>query len=565
MFSSLLLPLLSVAALASPLNERQSGPSVTIKNGTVIGSSSQGVDSFKGIPFAQPPVGNLRLRPPQSINKSFGTFQATGTPKACPQFLTQVDTSNVPEAALSKLLDSPLVQNVTDSGEDCLTITVQRPAGISSSAKLPVLYWIYGGGFEAGSAGMYDGSSIVTKSISQKQPIIYVNVNYRLGGFGFLAGKDLANEHSTNLGLRDQRLGLQWVAENIAAFGGDPTKVTIWGESAGAISVADQTLINGGDNTYKGKPLFRGAIMDSGSIIPAEQVTTEAPQLVYDTVVKNAGCSGAANKLACLRSVDYTTFLNAANSVPGIFSYRSVDLAYLPRPDSGDKFFSQSPEIAINSGRFTKVPLIVGDQEDEGTLFSLSQSNITTDDQLVTYLASYFPDNANANANVRTLLNTYPDQPLVGQPAGSPFDTEALNNIYPEFKRLAAVLGDITFTLTRRVYLSVVSSKVKSWSYLSTYLHGTPVLGTFHGSDIVFAYGLAGDNAITDSIQTYYINFVNNLNPNTGTTGQVVWPQWQSGNPQLLEFGALNNSLLADDFRQASYQDLLASQSEFRV
>lgn len=92
---------------------------------------------------------------------------------------------------------------------------------------------------------MYDGSTIIQKSMSLNEPIIYVAVNYRLGGFGFLAGKELANEHATNLGLRDQRLGLEWVAENIAAFGGDPNKVTIWGESAGSISVFDQTVING--------------------------------------------------------------------------------------------------------------------------------------------------------------------------------------------------------------------------------------------------------------------------------------------------------------------------------
>lgn len=251
--------------------------------------------------------------------------------------------------------------------------------------------------------------------------------------------------------------------------------------------------------------------------------------------------------------------------MPGIFSYRSVDLAYLPRPDSGDNFFPESPDIAINAGRFTKVPVIIGDQEDEGTLFSLVQGNITTNDQLVTYLASYFPDNANANGDIRTLLTTYPNQPILGQPAGSPFRTAGLNNIYPQFKRLAAVLGDITFTLTRRVYLSVVGPQVKSWSYLSTYLYGTPILGTFHGSDVIFAYGLAGPSPITDSIQTYFVNFVNNLDPNVGATGQTLWPQWQSGKSQLLNFEALRNSLLADDFRQASYQDLAASQTEFRI
>jgi carboxylesterase type B len=111
---------------------------------------------------------------------------------------------------------------------------------------------------------MYPGNIWVDASQQQKQPIIVVTVNYRVGGHGFLGGKELHAEGSTNLGLLDQRLGLQWVSDNIDAFGGDPTKVTIWGESAGAISVFDQMAAYDGNNTYKGKPLFRGAIMNSG-------------------------------------------------------------------------------------------------------------------------------------------------------------------------------------------------------------------------------------------------------------------------------------------------------------
>ncbi|CAK4031873.1 Lipase 5 [Lecanosticta acicola] len=565
-----LLSLLTAVAIAAPLDERQSGPSVTIENGTVVGSSSEGVDSFKGIPYAQPPVGNLRLRPAQSITTSFGTIQATGSPSSCPQFFTQVDTDNVPEDAVGVLLDSPLLQEATMSSEDCLTMNVQRPTGTNSSSDLPVLFWIFGGGFEFGSTSMYDASSIVQQSIKLGQPIIYVSVNYRLGGFGFLAGSDLAKEGSTNLGLRDQRMGLHWTAENIKAFGGDPSKVTIWGESAGSISVFDHTVINGGDNTYNGKPLFRGGIMNSGSVVPATDVSSAKPQAVYDTVVENAGCSSASDKLACLRSTDYTTFLNAANSVPGIFSYQSLDLSYLPRPDPGDNFFSQSPEISINADNFTKVPLIIGDQEDEGTLFSLVTDNITTNQQLHDYVASYFPANPTVDQDVTNLLTYYPDEPLEGQPAGSPFRTGPLNNIYPQFKRLAAILGDLTFTLARRVYLETIQPKQSqpTWSYLSSFFYGTPVLGTFHASDLLFSYELIpGPNEVQTTLQTYYVSFVNYLDPNAlGNVAPMInWPQWTTQSPQLMNFLSLSNQIIEDDFRKNASDYLMTSQAKYRI
>jgi carboxylesterase type B len=112
---------------------------------------------------------------------------------------------------------------------------------------------------------MYQGSTWVEESLNHGQPIVVVTVNYRVGGYGFLGGKELHAEGSTNLGLLDQRLGLEWVSDNIRAFGGDPTKVTIWGESAGSISVFNHMAAYDGNHTYKGKPLFRGAIMNSGA------------------------------------------------------------------------------------------------------------------------------------------------------------------------------------------------------------------------------------------------------------------------------------------------------------
>ncbi|KAF8854842.1 alpha/beta-hydrolase [Acephala macrosclerotiorum] len=552
-----LLLLLAVlpATLAAPAPQpikRASAPTVSIAtpSATIVGVTTV-VESFFGIPFAQPPTGALRLKPPQSLTTGLGTVYATGIPLACPQMYFDDDSSSIPSAILGTLLDLPLFQTITNAGEDCLTINVQRPIGTTSSSNLPVLFWIFGGGFEIGSTLMYDGANIVEDSVTDGQPVVFVAVNYRVGGFGFMPGAEILAEGSSNLGLLDQRLGLQWVQDNIASFGGDPTKVTIWGESAGAISVLDQMAMYDGDITYKGNPLFRGAIMDSGSIVPADPVDCPKGQVVFDTVVATAGCTSATDKLACLRALDYSDFLTATNSVPGLLSYSSIALSYLPRPDG--VVLTESPDLLIEAGKYAAVPFIIGDQEDEGTIFALFQSNISTTAELVTYLQTYFFNDA-TTAQITSLVDTYPDDAS----DGSPFGTSILYEIYPQFKRLAAILGDLTFTLTRRVFLNVhtsVNPDVPSWSYLGSYDYGTPFLGTFHGSDLLQVFYGILPNYASAAIQKYYFNFIYNLNPNVyngSTTEYMDWPQW-SANQQLMQFYANSANLLADDFRSTSY------------
>ncbi|KAI9644394.1 hypothetical protein NHQ30_007751 [Ciborinia camelliae] len=571
-----LIPIVGLLSIASalpvetpvrdvPIEERAAAPTVTIASpvATIIGGAGIAVETFAGIPFAQPPVGGLRLKPPQPITSALGTIKATTQAASCPQFFfSDAVNDAIPTSALGLLLDTPVFQKVLNAGEDCLYLNIQRPAGTTSSSKLPVLFWIYGGGFELGGTSMYDGSSWVAESIAEGKPIIFVAVAYRVGGFGFLPGAEVLADGSANLGLLDQRLGLKWVADNIAAFGGDPTKVTIWGESAGAISVFDQMALYGGDNTYKGKALFRGAIMNSGSIIPADPVDCPKGQVVYNTVVASAGCSTASDTLACLRGVSYQTLLNATNSVPGLLSYSSVALSYLPRPDG--TVLTQSPDILLSSGAWAKVPFIVGDQEDEGTIFALFQSNISTTAQLATYFKSVFFPNTDASI-LNGLLATYPDD----LSSGSPFRTLLFNNWYPQFKRLAAILGDITFTLTRRAFLQTalaVAPAVPSWSYLSSYDYGTPFLGTFHGSDILQVFnGIRPDYAAAAS-KAYYLSFVNTLDPNNGTNALLYanWPQYAKG-AQLLNLYADFGKFVSDDFRGTSFSYLVANLKSFYI
>lgn len=178
-------------------------PTVFICNGTVTGSSYDGIDTFWGIPYAKPPVDELRLRPPRSIDQPFGTLHATSIPTACPQMIVSTDGAQAAAAP--------------PEGEDCLTINVQRPSNIPQRGKalLPVMFFIYGGGFQVSSTQTYNASAIIKASQALGEDIIFVAANYRGNGFGFLGGREVQRDGSANLGLRDQRLALEWVAENI--------------------------------------------------------------------------------------------------------------------------------------------------------------------------------------------------------------------------------------------------------------------------------------------------------------------------------------------------------------
>jgi acetylcholinesterase len=544
--------LVALLALAAAAPQKRTPPTVELSYASVVGSSADGIDSFLGIPYAQPPVDDLRLRPPRAITTNLGSIQATAPPLACPQSGAQPAFAGLPPDVLAKLLAT--LSTTGAAGEDCLTLNVQRPASATATSKLPVVFWIFGGGFESGSTQSADASRLIAASVAQGREIVYVAVNYRLGAFGFLGGREVLAAGAANLGLLDQRLALEWVADNIAQFGGDPDKVTIWGQSAGSISVLDQLALYGGDHTYKNKPLFRAAIMDSGSIAPADPVDCAKAQAVYAAVVGAAGCA-VDDSLACLRALPYDRFLAAAGAVPSIASYSGLALSYMPRPDG--LVLPDSPDVLVQHGRYAAVPLIIGDQEDEGTLFSLQQANITTGDQLVDYLNAYLFRGATRD-QVQGLVDTYPDDAA----AGSPFGSGDANNVYPQFKRLAAMQGDLVFTLARRLFLTMATAAnpdVPCWSYLSTYLHGLPILGTFHGSDVAVAYGSLPGTSL--SVQTYYLNFFHSMDPGAAWP---AWPQW-SAERQLMNFRLLSERLIGDDFRQASYQYLSANARAFYV
>lgn len=301
--------------------------------------------------------------------------------------------------------------------------------------------------------------------------------------------------------------------------------------------------------------------MDSGALAPVQPVDGPRAQKVYNALVAQTGCALAKNTLACLRAAPYDTFFAAALSVGDIAGFSSVALPYIPRPDGIT--LTLSPEILARQGNFARVPFIIGDQEDEGTVFSLVQSNLTTAADLENYLETVIYLDA-TKSQVQQLLATYPDDPA----AGSPFRTGTDNVIYPQYKRLAAILGDATFTLIRRNFLQLVNAvapTVRTYSFLNTYDYGTPVVGTSHASDLAHIFG-AIPGPVTETILAYYISFFTTLDPNqSGVQGLRTWPLWAKGN-NLLNFTAAGGSeLLPDTFRSASFAVLKANQASFRI
>ncbi|KAI0793611.1 carotenoid ester lipase precursor [Fomes fomentarius] len=509
-------------------------PTVQLDAATVVGTQNGSVDSFLGIPFAQPPVGNLRLRLPELLTSYNGTVNATTFGNQC------IQQESFPLDGPQELLqDVETYVSATGSGgdfgvphsEDCLYLNVIRPANISAGANLPVLAWIYGGGFAQGSNAMkiYNGSAIVQRSIDIGEPIIYVAMNYRVNVFGFLGGQEVQEEGVGNLGLQDQRAALRWINKFISSFGGDPTKVTIWGESGGSASVMLQMLHNDGDP----EGLFRAGIMNSGSFVYTKDVTEL--QDIYDSVADQVGCSGTSDSLACLRTVSTDSLIAAASNTLAPFSRAGLALPYIPRADG--QFLKRPMSELVLNGKLAKIPFIIGDVKDEATLFSTVGTDITTDDEFTKYIQTWFPKAS--PADLQPILEAYSSDPA----DGSPFDTGDANAFASQYKRVSALQGDLFFNAPRRVLLDKYSPTQPTYNFLVNG-RGFPGIGIPHGVDVPLVYTTPGD------MVDYFVRFVNDLNPNSETG--VQWPKYDAAARLSLEFSIDVDTplrIVADDAR----------------
>ncbi|KIJ11923.1 hypothetical protein PAXINDRAFT_118603 [Paxillus involutus ATCC 200175] len=561
MFSFLFLVFAFVAfvqdtgVLSAPLSRRRSvGPIVDLNYGSFQGfSSANSTESFLGIPFAQPPVGDLRFRQPLPPTNFSSVQQAIQFGNACPQQIQLAPNSSLPnspalEGAPETIAQLMPASNTTQS-EDCLYLNVIRPANTTADANLPVVVWIYGGAFETGDASAYDGIPVVARSQVLGSEVIYVSFNYRLNGFGFLAGAEVQQEGVANLGLYDQRLALEWVQENIATFGGDPSRVIAWGQSAGAISIWLQMIAFDGELNG----LFSGAVTQSGFASPMDSLGVNQP--IYDQMVEYTNCTNPVGNstLDCLRAAPYESLISAVNMVPPLLSYQSLATSFGPVLDG--VMFKRTPRQALEAGLYAKIPIIAGNVDDEGTLFSLLNVNVTTDQQFIDYVQSNYIPLAN-ETQMQGIGELYTSDPI----QGSPFGTGNNDTLTPQYKRIAAFQGDYYFQVPRRFSLAMTSATQKVWSYLYR-AQKYSGLGAFHESDLQEFYELTPD---CDFVGTdILVNFAYNLDPNVPAGGyndspsppsrlsSITWPLYNSTvNGSLLTFETDNVlNITQDDYR----------------
>ncbi|RGP61277.1 hypothetical protein FSPOR_10106 [Fusarium sporotrichioides] len=482
-------------------------------------------------------------------------------------------------------------QDGYEQSEDCLYLNVIRPANTKATADLPVAVWIHGGGLKMGGASdlRYNLSFIVEQSVALGTPIIGIGLNYRVSALGFIIGKEVLKEGATNLGFRDQRLALHWVQENVKAFGGNPDKVTIFGESSGAESVAAQVFAyNGRDDG-----LFRGAIGQSGFGAPLGRHrggynATEAMQDTYDRFVgKVPSCSGLVGSdksLPCLRKAPFSEIDDAIWAI-------NTGLEWAPVLD-GD-FIADYTTNQLENGNFPKVPLLIGANTDEGTSFGRNRrsdgGNVNTDEDMRDAIGVMIPpqveDTAGQTVEELTdeLMELYPNDQRVGIPSLESWSHIIKpNDSYAEvhgaqYRRSCALFGDFLMQYQRRRANKYwAKNGIPNYAYrFNIKPNGQPEFaGVTHFQEVAFVlYNIIGNGytrkpfggegsypddakSMAKTISTAWINFFNTLDPN-GNTGKELfsgkeWPIYDlSDGPdgEGIVFNINGSEIEVDDWR----------------
>ncbi|CEL60905.1 hypothetical protein RSOLAG1IB_04144 [Rhizoctonia solani AG-1 IB] len=539
-------------------------PQVRIAGTTHVGyfDRAHRQTKYLGIPYAQPPTGERRFRPPLPItaphNLSHAVIQANSFGPSCPQ-------------------STPVPYLVS---EDCLTLNVwvphvptpvTRSLGKEIEKGLPVLVWIYGGAFINGSTQKYPADGLVEAAIDLKKPVIVASMNYRLGVFGFPVGAEASASGAHNLGLLDQRLALEWIHENIAHFGGDPEKITIFGESAGSVSVGAQMSYRGGNTGG----IFRAGIMQSGtpSTMATSILSRRTRQTTYDRIAQELGCpisgeAGWRESFSCVKSANTKDLQRAEWKVLEIpDKLKATDpapIAFAPSVHPNDPFFFDGPDRIAEKHQFVNVPLVIGGTLDEGTDFVPSLEDTSS---LKSYFATTQPrltfgiETPAAREAFDKFVSMYPDNLASGSPFGTGNETWGKGR---ETKRGAAIFGDWLFEAPRRKFTrEAVKAGLPVWSYqFSQPGFWAPEFGVGHFADVQMIFRWFDENSdpemiqLSDTILSFWLNFVYYLDPSPRGSRLPRWPQYGSG-ALSLQLKIHNYTLIKDDFRSEPIEWLM--------
>ncbi|RII16374.1 hypothetical protein CUC08_Gglean002812 [Alternaria sp. MG1] len=558
----LLLHLLACLTTASALQ-----PTVKTTNGTLVGvrNAKYSQDFFLGIPYAQPPIGNLRYKRPEPLHQPWEQRNATETGPWCH----------------SSPLTLPVFSqtgNSHEESEDCLTLNIVRPATAHSISKFPVLVYIHGGGFQEGSGAdqRYNMSFLVQESVGVGAPIIGITINYRLSGFGFLSGSALQKSGVMNLGLHDQRAALGWIQDNVAAFGGDPSRVTIQGESAGALSVGYHFLAYGG----RDDGLFRAGIAQSGGPASIGRVITLQQQdSLYNDVLHQTGCINSTDTLDCLRGAPVEMLKTAFQGV-----------SYFPVQD-GD-MISENPFVALKEGRFIQRPILSGTNTNEGTSFAISEGfSVNSTTEFRAAVARYF-DQGVTYTSVDAIATEYleelsPEEVQSSLGSVLPSPRPNYGNLYG---RAALFRGDQLFIAPRRFSTKMWAKfGIPAFSYrFDTVPSGVSpeTLGAAHFADIPFVFlnvdGVGHEfnflaSNVTTSRDEYlelskrmslmWLSFVNELSPNArfALDSGLIWPAYTNRSATNMVFRKHGLSLEDDTWRASAISRLNSASAGFEA
>jgi para-nitrobenzyl esterase len=464
---------------------------VTTDKGPVQGTALGSTTVFYSIPFAAPPVGDLRWKPPAPHATWTSPLAATAPGPECGQL----------DALTGKMFQ-------TTSSEDCLTLNIWTPNAAPASPA-PVMLWIFGGSFVIGSGGMpdYDG-----QKLSEATGAVVVTINYRLGPMGFLALSALHDEDpshaSTGMyGIEDQRAAIAWTHDNIAAFGGDPKNVTIFGESAGGISVCNHMV------SPASKGLFQRAIIESGACALGVPTTEATAETQGNALAKALGCSGMAPAatLACLRGKPLSDVLLAMPS--SAVSFVSGGPSWGPIVDGLN--VPADPTTLFKTGAFAHVPTLLGTNTNEGTLFFALGSPVTSDATYEMLVNGLLPGKGAA------VVAHYPSATY-----GTPTNAAAIS------------LTDGLFVCpARRVARAVAGAGVPTYRYHFAHVPTNALvmgLGSFHSSEIPFVFGnstelepntpTAAEEPLATTMMGYWGRMAGAGDPNG--SGSVAWPKY---------------------------------------